>query len=112
MEVILQFDKEESIGRIRPGFLQDTRSWILMPRKFSAEVSMDGQSWTKAGEMELNHNPQDLNNTIIRPELKFPAVKARFLRFRAVQFGTLPAWHQGAGGESFIFCDEVEVNVK
>jgi hypothetical protein len=25
----------------------------------------------------------------------------------AEQFGPLPAWHPGAGGESFIFVDEI-----
>jgi hypothetical protein len=26
-----------------------------------------------------------------------------------VNYGTLPSWHQGAGGEAFIFVDEISV---
>lgn len=33
----------------------------------------------------------------------------RRLRFRAVNYGTIPDWHPGAGGEAFIFVDELIV---
>ena len=44
--------------------------------------------------------------------LGFPAefqAKARYIKVFAKNFGTLPEWHQGAGGEAFIFVDEVEI---
>jgi hypothetical protein len=31
----------------------------------------------------------------------------RYLRVKAKNFGVLPEWHQGAGGEAFIFIDEI-----
>jgi predicted alpha-1,2-mannosidase len=109
MEVIFQFGKEESIGRIRPGFLQDTRSWILMPQQFSVEFSLDGQQWSAPQVLNINLDPKEMNSKILRPELRFAPVKAGWMRFRAKQFGKLPEWHPGAGGDSFIFCDEIEV---
>ena len=110
MEVVFRFGKEESIGRVRPGFLQDTRSWILMPQQFSVEFSSDGKLWSAPQTMTLNLDPKDLKSQVQRPELRFAPVKAVWMRLRARQFGKLPAWHPGAGGDSFIFCDEVEVN--
>jgi hypothetical protein len=109
MEVIFQFGKEESIGRIRPGFLQDTRSWILMPQQFSVEFSLDGQQWSAPQVLNINLDPKEMNSKILRPELRSAPVKAGWMRFRAKQFGKLPEWHPGAGGDSFIFCDEIEV---
>ena len=109
MEVVFQFGKEESISRVRPGFLQDTRSWILMPQQFSVEFSSDGKQWSVPLMMPLNMDPKDLNSQVQRPELRFTPVKAGWMRLRAKQFGKLPSWHQGAGGDSFIFCDEVDV---
>lgn len=109
VEVVFAFGREETIGRIRPGFLQDTRSWILMPRQFSVEFSSDGRQWSAPVIMPLQLDPKDLNNQVLRPELRFAPVKARWMRLRAGQFGKLPPWHAGAGGDSFIFCDEIEV---
>jgi hypothetical protein len=36
-------------------------------------------------------------------------VKARYIRLRAKQYGKLPEWHEGAGGDTHIFCDEITV---
>jgi hypothetical protein len=36
-------------------------------------------------------------------------VKARYVKIIAKNFGKLPSWHLGAGGEAFIFIDEIEV---
>ena len=33
----------------------------------------------------------------------------RSIRFHAVNYGTIPDWHPGAGGEAFIFVDELIV---
>jgi len=32
---------------------------------------------------------------------------ARYVRIRAVNFGKIPAWHPGHGGDAWIFADEV-----
>ena len=36
-------------------------------------------------------------------------VKARYVRVFAKNFGTIPDWHLGHGGEGFIFIDEIWV---
>ena len=43
-------------------------------------------------------------------EKQFPQkMKARYLKIVAKNFGKLPEWHQGKGGEAFIFVDELEL---
>jgi hypothetical protein len=36
----------------------------------------------------------------------------RALRFRALNYGTIPDWHPGAGDEAFIFVDELIVRLQ
>jgi len=33
----------------------------------------------------------------------------RYVKLIAKQYGTLPQWHPGAGGDTFIFIDECEI---
>ena len=35
--------------------------------------------------------------------------KARYIKVFAKNFGTIPEWHLGAGGEGFIFIDEIDI---
>jgi hypothetical protein len=36
-------------------------------------------------------------------------VLAKYIKVKAVQYGKLPAWHEGAGGDTHIFIDEIKV---
>lgn len=33
--------------------------------------------------------------------------RARYIRVKAYNFGKIPAWHAGAGGDPWIFVDEI-----
>ena len=110
MEVVFTFDKEESIGRVMPGFLQDTRAWIIMPTKFEVFLSNDGTAWTLAGQMDVKVNANDYTPQIAHPQLVFESKKAKYMKVKAYNFGQLPTWHLGVGGEAYIFCDEITVS--
>jgi hypothetical protein len=59
-----------------------------------------------------SHNvpPDDYTAQVYALGGTLPApVEARFLRIRAEPFGTLPAWHLGAGHPAWTFVDEVGV---
>ena len=34
---------------------------------------------------------------------------AKYIKIKAYNYGKLPPWHQGAGGDAFIFIDEINV---
>jgi predicted alpha-1,2-mannosidase len=109
MDAEIQFGKEEKISSVTVGFLQDTRSWILMPKEMLVEISSDGKKWTTVGRKENAIPDNDLNVQTQMLAIEFKPVKAKFIRVKAVNYGTLPKWHQGAGYEAYIFCDEIEV---
>ncbi|HRF27455.1 MAG TPA: hypothetical protein PKW54_08950, partial [Ferruginibacter sp.] len=52
---------------------------------------------------------QDLVPQVWNLEAKFDKEQARFIRIEAKQFGELPSWHEGAGGDTHIFIDEVNI---
>ena len=99
-----------SVHRLAAGFLQDTRSWILMPTAVTFETSADGVAWTTAlradntvPASDYTTQTQTLGGALAAP------VTARFVRVTATNYGPLPPWHLGAGYPAYIFVDEIEV---
>jgi hypothetical protein len=103
------------LGEARPlreagaGFLHDMRSWIFMPRELIVEVSADGRTFVEAGR--VGHEVPDREEGIFRADLTVPldGTPVRAVRFHAVNYGSMPDWHLGAGGDGFIFVDELVV---
>ena len=107
-EAVIDLGKEKHIHQISAGFLQDTRSWIVLPRWVEFFTSRDGQHFISQGRLEHEVDPQDYTCQI--HEFSLPlGVDARYVKVMAKNFGTLPDWHLGAGGEAHIFVDEVTV---
>jgi len=97
------------VKRAGVGLLQDMRSWILMPRELWVEVSRDGENFSPAGHM--GHDVPEDEEGVFRRDLmiELDGSPIRALRFRATNYGPLPKWHPGSGGETFIFVDELLV---
>ena len=107
--VEIEMGEAKKISKIVPSYLQDTRSWILMPKLVKIECSLDGIVWTTITNHEINIPSNDYNLQIAKPEIVFEKTLAKFIRVESVNFGKLPEWHAGAGFDAFIFCDEVFV---
>lgn len=105
----LDFNEPTKVTRAGAGFLQDMRSWIWMPRELIVEASADGKSFVEVGRARSDV-PDDEDGVFVR-DLTVPldGRPVRVLRFHAVNYGTIPDWHPGAGGEAFIFVDELLV---
>jgi hypothetical protein len=39
----------------------------------------------------------------------FTPVTAKYVKIKAIQYGKLPAWHEGAGGDTHLFTDEIDI---
>lgn len=109
MEVEVKMDKSKLIQEVEAGFLQDTRSWILMPREMIVEVSDDGVKWKTVGSIGHEVPDQDLNTQLKTFKVKFKPMRADRVRLKAINYGKLPSWHPGAGFDAFIFCDEIMI---
>lgn len=101
----------KELSEIGAGFCQDARSWIWMPRYVEFAVSADGKEFTPVGRVDNTVDPQDYEIQVHDLSVALPAGSGpvRFIKVFAKNFGTIPEWHPGAGGEGFIFIDEIWV---
>jgi hypothetical protein len=109
-EAVIVFNETVEVDRIAASFLQDTRSWILMPTRVTYHLSTDGKNYQQVAAVTHHVAPNDyeVQRQVLEAKLPQP-MRAMHLKIKATNFGTLPKWHQGAGFEAFIFVDEVVV---
>jgi hypothetical protein len=109
-EVIIDLTSEKEIKSISANFLQDSRSWILMPKIVIYEYSLDGEKFSPLAELK-NELAANENTVVTKSFVKeFAPTKVRYVKVKAINFGKLPLWHQGFGGDAFIFIDEISIN--
>lgn len=110
-EAIVDLKSEKVIKTLAVDFLQDTRSWILMPTKVIFYTSMDNKNFKKVGEVNNEIKPEDENVQTQKLILNVTPQKARYVKIVAKNFGKLPEWHQGYpyNGDAYIFISEIEI---
>lgn len=111
MEAVVDLGSERQLTSVGAGFLQDIKSWIWMPREVEFAVSSDGESWQNLAT--LTHDvPTDKYGAITQDLVAQTSATARYVRLRAKQFGVCPDWHLGAGGNTWIFADEILIETE
>jgi len=111
-KVVVDLGKVHKLSMIGAGFLQDTKSWILMPKEVNYEISEDGKKYFSVGKL-VNDIPDKEMEIKIKDFIIFCYGKsARFVKITAINYGKLPKWHQGYpyDGDAFIFVDEIFIN--
>jgi predicted alpha-1,2-mannosidase len=108
-EAVIDLKSLKEIHSVSVNFLQDAKSWILMPKKMKVYVSTDGKEFDFLGEIPTKTNPEDETVQIEKFEIEFNPVKAKYVKVIAENYGALPDSHISAGEPAFIFVDEIEV---
>ena len=97
----------ERVSQIGAGFLQDAGSWIWMPSRVEVEFSTDGKAFGRAVSIANDVSDRE-GGTVMKDFVKtIPPQNARYIRIRAINFGKIPSWHPGSGGDAWIFVDEI-----
>ncbi|HET8781143.1 MAG TPA: GH92 family glycosyl hydrolase, partial [Pyrinomonadaceae bacterium] len=109
---VVDLGKPQMISKLGAGFLQEAGSWIWMPRRVSFELSLDGQNFvpvlTIQNDVPDGSDPSVNVGTVAKDFVKnITRQQARYVRMTAVNFGKIPAWHPGHGGDAWIFADEI-----
>ena len=107
-EAVVDLGKSQPIGYLAAGFVQDVRSWIWMPRDVTFYVSNDGTDFTRVARV-INTIPYDDYQLYYEDFDAKVSASARYVKVRATSYGKIPEWHPGAGGNAFIFIDEIEI---
>ena len=109
-EAVINLQTEKNVSNFSATFLQDSGSWILMPTKVDYFVSNDNVNFTLVGSVNNSISPRYSVNKIENFEYKSAQeLKAKYVKVKAYNFGKLPDWHLGAGGDAFIFIDEITI---
>ena len=106
-EAVIDLQRETTIKFLGGGFLQVVRSWIWMPDRIEFEVSNDGTNYTRVAEIKPNYSQQNWEPVAKEFTQEIKPVKARYVRVKAYNIGKIPSWHPGAGGDPWIFVDEI-----
>lgn len=114
-EAIVDLQNVKEVSNFSATFLQDQRSWILMPTKVEYYSSTDNINFTLITSVENDVDPKKDENTI--KDFSFTASKpinARYIKVKAYNYGKLPEWHLGYpyNGDAFIFIDEISFENK
>lgn len=88
--------------------LQDVNPWIIYPREVQFEISDDGKTFAPLATVK-NTVTTDTHGPVHQMLGAEVNTKARYIRIKAFNGGTLPAWHEGAGSPSHLFIDEVVI---
>ena len=108
--VVVDLGETRPVHHAGASFLQDARSWIWMPTELIVSISQDGEEFRELAYISTDVRPTRYGVFLrdLLPDLG--GVEARYVRLHARNFGTIPAWHPGHGGESFIFVDEILID--
>jgi len=83
-----------------------------MPTHIEFELSQDGVNFNKVADIKTDVAPDDMEPRIRDYSAPIKPVNARYVRIHAYNFGKIPAWHPGAGGDPWIFVDEILINAR
>jgi hexosaminidase len=106
---VVDLQKETSISSVTLGCLQRYRDWVFLPQSVLVEVSSDGVSYSKVGELKNDIPATEKTPLIKNFAVKFPEMKSRFIRVTAKVIDGCPPGHPGAGKPGWIFSDELIV---
>jgi predicted alpha-1,2-mannosidase len=110
-ECVIDLKEPRNIRSINASFLQDTRSWIIFPKRVEYFISSDGINFIPLGTIENGVAAEDDSpqlRTFFQNNLS-QSDAVRFVKVKAVNYGKLPEWHTGKNGDAFIFIDEIEI---
>jgi predicted alpha-1,2-mannosidase len=109
VEVIIKLNNAKNIKNVSTTFLQDQRSWIFFPKGYEIYTSLDGINYELKSNQSYTIERDDDKNSI--KTLSAPInTNCKYIKIIAKNYGKVPAWHPGAGGDSFIFIDEVSID--
>lgn len=108
--ISIELDSLCTLHELRVRCMQQVASWIVLPRAVTFEVSLDGEKWTLVST-ETHSIPIDGAGPLVHAFIARPQapLQARYVRAVLHNSGKLPAWHLGAGNDSWTFADEVIV---
>jgi len=106
-EAVIDLKRETTVREVGGSFLQAAGSWIWMPDRLEFEFSNDGVNFVKLVDFKPGFPQDEMKSTVREFTRAMKPLSARYVRVHAFNIGKIPAWHPGAGGDPWIFVDEI-----
>jgi hexosaminidase len=108
-EAIIDLGEEKEISKVTPRFILNSNSWIFLPNKVEITLSKDNVNYSDE-KIIVNDVPQKNSEIILKDfPANFNMQSARYLKVKAESIKKCPEWHPGAGGNAWVFIDEIVV---
>ncbi len=109
LEVMIDLGKVDTLRSVTAGFLQQSWSWIFLPKSVQIMISEDELSWKQF--TVKNTVPPEAEGVIIDDfTADMERAPVRYIKINAENRGVCPAGHPGAGEKAWIFADEIIIN--
>ena len=108
-EAILDLGKVQFVNTVSIGALQDTQAWIVFPTETEFYVAGSDMNFKRIATVSPPTEAKDYTIQIKELSAKM-GLECRFIKIIAKNYGTLPSWHEGAGGKAHTFFDEITIN--
>jgi hypothetical protein len=108
-DAVINLNEVKNISNVTASFLQDVRPWIVMPKQVIVSISLDGKNFEEVYNGSNFLKIEDINPQVKKVDAIFLPQPAQYIRVVAKQYGKLPSWHEGAGGDTHLFVDEITV---
>lgn len=110
MEVVIDLEKITTINQVSTGFLEDQRHWVFLPTEVSYSFSIDGQHFSspetvKGTALYENYVISTKDYTVDLPA----GFESRYIKVKAVNLVTPPAWRYYRGKQTWVFADEIMI---
>jgi hexosaminidase len=109
MVVTIDLPAPTALRGLRVRFLRDQRNWIFLPARVRFEVTAGEGTWSTVHEAGLRAVAEERNEPVgvFEHAVAFAPRQVTRIRITAENVGAVPAWHRGAGGQAWVFADEV-----
>ncbi len=109
MDLEIDLGETIEITSISEKFFQRGASWVFLPKEVVFTI-LDNDKNILSEKILVPRASLNHEGKIVEVfEANFEKVKGRYVQVMAKSIKTCPAWHEGAGGECWIFTDEVIV---
>jgi predicted alpha-1,2-mannosidase len=108
-EAVITLKEEREIQKVTTSFLQDQKPWIFFPTEYVVAISSDGKNFIEVAKEKMNVGKDD-EKVSIKLWANNINRKAKYIKIWAKNYGKLPDWHPGKGGDSYIFIDEIQID--
>ncbi|MEA3444611.1 MAG: GH92 family glycosyl hydrolase [Bacteroidota bacterium] len=109
LEAVIDLGKMQTINSLTLSCLQAQEIWILLPKQVEFFISDNGMDFKSTGVIRNKISAKKGDSFIHEFSQSLNGVKTRYIKVQAINFGKLPQWHRGAGGDAWIFADEIVI---